>query len=152
MNTDQSLDRRQWLFVFARVYLGVSFFFSDHGNRQPNELTGFLKYAATHGYSWYQKFLSTAIVPHAATIGTWIVIAEIYVAMALVIGLTTRLAACIAIFLLINYLCAKGDPPWGPGVDQSDIVIALIILLSNGGRIFGVDRYLYKRFPKIPVW
>jgi hypothetical protein len=34
---------RQWLFVLARVYLGVSFFFSDHGNAQPNELTGFLK-------------------------------------------------------------------------------------------------------------
>ena len=64
----------------------------------------------------------------------------------------TRLAACVAIFLLFNYLCAKGAVSWGPGIDQSDIVIAVIILLSDAGRIFGIDRVLHKRFPKIPIW
>jgi len=152
MNTNHSTDRRQWLFVLARVYLGVSFFFSDHGNRQADELTGFLKYAIEHGYSWYQKFLGAAVIPHAATFGTLIVIAEIYVAIALVFGLTTRLAACVAIFLLLNYLCAKGDLPWGPGIDQSDIVLSIIILLSNAGRVLGIDQFLHKRFPKVPIW
>jgi uncharacterized membrane protein YphA (DoxX/SURF4 family) len=152
MNADHSVDTRQWLFVLARVYLGVSFFFSDHGTQQPGELTGFLKYAIQHGYPWYQKFLSAAVVPHAATFGTFVLIAEIYVAIALVFGLTTRLAACVAIFLLVNYLCAKGTLPWGPGIDQSDIVLGVIILLSNAGRTFGVDRYLHTRFPKIPIW
>ena len=152
MNNNQSAGNRQWLFVFARIYLGVSFFFSDHGNRQPDELTGFLKYAMEHGYSWYQKFLSAAVIPHAAIFGTLIVIAEIYVAIALVFGLTTRLAACVAIFLLLNYLCAKGALPWGPGIDQSDIVLSIIILLSNAGRVVGVDQSLHKRFPKIPIW
>ena len=92
------------------------------------------------------------VVPHAATVGILIVIAEIYVAIALVFGLTRRLAACVAIFLLLNYLCAKGALPWGPGIDQSDIILALIVLLSNAGRVFGVDRYLHKCFPKIPIW
>jgi uncharacterized membrane protein YphA (DoxX/SURF4 family) len=81
-----------------------------------------------------------------------IIIAEIYVAIALVFGLTTRLAACVAIFLLLNYLCAKGTLPWGPGIDQSDIVLAIIIFLSNAGRVLGVDQFLHKRFPKIPIW
>jgi uncharacterized membrane protein YphA (DoxX/SURF4 family) len=152
MNTDRPTATRQWLFVLARVYLGVSFFFSDHGNRQPNELTGFLKYAMEHGYSWYQNFLNAAVVPHAATFGTLIVIAEIYVAIALVLGLTTRLAVCVAIFLLLNYLCAKGALPRGPGIDQSDIVLAIIIFLSNAGRVFGFDSFLHKRFPKVPIW
>ena len=31
--------------VLARVYLGISFFFSDHGNAQPNEAARFLKFA-----------------------------------------------------------------------------------------------------------
>jgi uncharacterized membrane protein YphA (DoxX/SURF4 family) len=99
---------RQWLFVLARVYLGVSFFFSDHGNAQPNELTGFLKFAARNGYSWYQHFLDSFVVPHSATFGTLVVVAEIYVGIALVIGFTTRLATCVALFLLLNYMCAKG--------------------------------------------
>ena len=152
MNNDRTSGTRRWLFVLARVYLGVSFFFSDHGNRDPRELARFLKYAGAHGYSWYQHFLNAVVVPHAATFGTLIVIAEIYVAIGLVLGVTTRLAACVAIFLLFNYLCAKGAVPWGPGIDQSDIVIAFIILLSDAGRIFGIDRVLHKRFPKIPIW
>ena len=152
MSNEQPPGTRQWLFVVARVYLGISFFFSDHGNRDPGELTGFLKYAAGHGYFWYQHFLNAVVVPHAATFGTLIVIGEIYIAIALVFGVTTRLAACAAIFLLLNYLCAKGALPWGPGIDQSDIVLAVIVLLSDAGRLFGADRFLHERFPKIPIW
>ena len=152
MSNDQPTGAHQWLFVLARIYLGVSFFFSDHGNREPGELIGFLKYAKEHGYSWYADLLNKVVVPHAATFGTWIVVAEVYVAIALVFGLTTRLAACVAIFLLVNYLCAKGALPWGPGIDQSDIVLAIIILLSDAGRVFGLDAFLHRRFRKIPIW
>jgi uncharacterized membrane protein YphA (DoxX/SURF4 family) len=153
MNADQPIARRQWLFVLARVYLGISFFFSDHGTgREPGELIGFLNYAVKHGYSWYQNFLSAMVVPHADNFGTLIFVAEIYVAIALVFGLTTRLAACVAIFLCLNYMCAKGDPFWGPGIDQSDIILGIIILLSDAGRIFGIDRVLHRRIPKVPIW
>jgi hypothetical protein len=51
MNEIKEVGKQQWVFVLARVYLGVSFFFSDHGNRQPDELSGFLKYAMQSGYS-----------------------------------------------------------------------------------------------------
>jgi len=143
---------RQWLFVLARVYLGVSFFFSDHGNAQPNELTGFLKFAAKNGYSWYQSFLNSFVGPHTATFGTLVVVTEIYVGIALVIGFTTRLASCVALFLLLNYICAKGALPWGPGIDQSDIILAVIILFSDAGRIVGIDKYLGDRFSKLWIW
>jgi hypothetical protein len=46
-------------------------------------------------------------------------------------------------------MCAKGAVPWGPGIDQSDIVLALIILFSDAGRLFGVDQWLARRFAKI---
>jgi len=113
MNTNHSTDKRLWLFVLARVYLGASFFFSDHGSAKPGELTGFLQYGMQHGYSWYQKFLSATVIPHAATFGTLIVIAEIYVAIALVFGLTTRLAACVAIFFAPELFVRQGRAPLG---------------------------------------
>jgi uncharacterized membrane protein YphA (DoxX/SURF4 family) len=149
--SEQLVTKRQWLFVLARVYLGVSFFFSDHGNARPNELTGFLKFAAKNGYSWYQSFLNSFVVPHSATFGTLVVVADVYVGIALVIGFTTRLASCVALFLLLNYMCAKGALPWGPGIDQSDIILAVIILFSDAGRIFGIDKLLANRFPKLWV-
>ena len=144
--------KREWLFVVARIYLGISFFFSDHGTAREGELTGFLNYAMKHGYAWYQNFLSAVVIPHAATFGTLVFAAEIYVAIALVFGVTTRLAACVAIFLCINYMCAKGAAPWGPGIDQSDIILGIIVLFSNAGRTFGVDRFLHGKFPKVPIW
>jgi len=146
------VPKREWLFVLARVYLGISFFFSDHGTQRPGELAGFLKYATTHGYSWYQHFISAVVIPRSATFGTLVFVAEIYVAIALVFGLTTRLAACAAIFLCFNYLCAKGLPFWGPGIDQSDIILAIIILLSDAGRTLGIDRFLHQKLPKVPIW
>jgi len=155
VNSDNPEDKnprvssRPWLFVLARVYLGISFLFSDHGNAQPNELASFLRFALKNGYRWYQNLLTSVVVPHSSTFGTLIVIAEIYVGIALVIGFTTRLASCVALFLLLNYMCAKGALPWGPGIDQSDILVAVIILFSDAGRIFGIDKLLANRFPKL---
>lgn len=142
-------NSKQWLFVLARVYLGVSFFFSDHGNARPNELGGFLKFALKNGYGWYQNLVNSVVIPHASTFGTLVVVAEIYIGIALVLGFTTRVAASVALFLLLNYMCAKGAVPWGPGIDQSDIVLAVIILLSDAGRIFGLDKLIADRFPKL---
>jgi uncharacterized membrane protein YphA (DoxX/SURF4 family) len=155
VNADHPIDEssglsvRRWLFVLARVYLGISFLFSDHGNAQPNELAGFLKFAVKHGYGWYQTFLSSVVIPHSSTFGTLVVVAEIYVGIALVLGFTTRVAALVALFLLLNYMCAKGALLWGPGIDQSDIVLALIILFSDAGRTFGLDKLFAERFPKL---
>jgi uncharacterized membrane protein YphA (DoxX/SURF4 family) len=84
----------------------------------------------------------------SSTFGALVVIAEIYVGIALVLGFTTRAAASVALFLLLNYMCAKGALPWGPGIDQSDIVLAVIVLLSDAGRIFGLDKLLANYFPK----
>ena len=155
MNSDNPVDKnsavslRLWLFVLARVYLGISFLFSDHGNAQPNELAGFLKFALKNGYGWYQNLLKSVVIPHSSTFGTLVVTAEIYVGIGLLLGFTTRLASCVALFLLLNYISAKGALPWGPGIDQSDIVLAIIILLSDAGRIFGVDKLMADRFPKL---
>jgi len=155
MNSDNPVDKnsavslRLWLFVLARVYLGASFLFSDHGNAQPNELAGFLKFALKNGYGWYQNLLKSVVIPHSSTFGTLVVTAEIYVGIALLLGFTTRLASCVALFLLLNYISAKGALPWGPGIDQSDIVLAIIILLSDAGHIFGVDKLIADRFPKL---
>jgi len=155
MNSDTTVDKnsavslRLWLFVLARVYLGISFLFSDHGNAQPNELAGFLKFAQKNGYGWYQNLLKSVVIPHSSTFGTLVVTAEIYVGIALLLGFTTRLASCVALFLLLNYISAKGALPWGPGIDQSDIVLAIIILLSDAGHIFGVDKLIADRFPKL---
>jgi hypothetical protein len=49
-------------------------------------------------------------------------------------------------------MCAKGALPWSPGIYQSDIILPVIILFSDAGRIVGIDKYLGDRFPKLWIW
>jgi thiosulfate dehydrogenase [quinone] large subunit len=142
----------RWLVVLTRVQLGASFIFSDHGSGSPGELTGFLRYASEHGFGWYAAFLRAVVIPRSALFGTLVLVAELYAGIAMVLGVTTRLAAAVALFLLVNYLCAKGRMPWIPGIDPSDIVLALIVMITAAGRVLGLDRFLHQRFPAVPLW
>jgi uncharacterized membrane protein YphA (DoxX/SURF4 family) len=68
-------------------------------------------------------------------------------------GLATRAGAVVAIFLLLNYLFAKGLPFWSPGSnDMADIVLALVVLFGAAGRFGGIDGSLHERFPRVPLW
>jgi uncharacterized membrane protein YphA (DoxX/SURF4 family) len=140
-----------WLLALARVVLGASFLFSDHGAGAPGELAGFFGFAMRSSFPWYRPVLQALIIPHADVIGPLVVVAEIAIGIALIAGIATRFVACGAIVLLVNYECAKGSPPWRPGIDQSEIVIALIVLVCAAGRAYGVDALLYGRFRKVPL-
>ena len=120
MNSDNPVEKNsvvsshRWLFVLARVYLGISFLFSDHGNARPSELAGFLKFALKNGYGWYQNLLNSFVLEHSSTFGSFVVIAEIYIGIALVLGFTTRLAALVALFFALKLYvrqrcCALGS-------------------------------------------
>ena len=150
MNAEIGIPR--WLVVLARVQLGASFIFSDHGTARPGELTGFLAYASQNAFGWYAAFLRAVVIPRSALFGTLVLVAELYAGIAMVLGVTTRLAAAVALFLLVNYLCAKGRMPWTPGIDASDIVLALVVMFTAAGRVLGIDRSLHRRFPGFPLW
>jgi uncharacterized membrane protein YphA (DoxX/SURF4 family) len=61
-----------------------------------------------HAPPFYQQFLSNTVLPHISLFATLIVIGETFVAFALVIGTATRLAGIVAMFLVMNYMFAKG--------------------------------------------
>lgn len=140
-----------WLLALARIFLGCTFLFSDHGNASPNELLGFLTAAAKTAFPWYRPIVNTLLIPHAHILGTFVVVSEVSIGMLLILGLATRAAAIVAIAHLANYEAAKGSPPWQPGIDQSDIVLALIVLVCAAGRVYGLDGMIHRRFPKAIV-
>lgn len=137
-----------WLLALVRVFLGCTFLFSDHGNASSDELLGFLNEAAKSGFPWYRTVVSALIIPHAHTFGTLVVVGEVTVGVLLIIGLASRVASIVAIILLVNYESAKGSLPWHPGIDQSDIVLALIVFVCAAGRAYGLDGIVHRRFSK----
>lgn len=140
-----------WLLTFVRVFLGCTFLFSDHGNASADELQAFLNESLKAGFPWYRPIVSTVIIPHSHTFGIIVAIAEVTIGILLILGLATRVAAVAAIALLINYESAKGSLPWQPGIDQSDIVLALIVFVCAAGRVYGLDAVVHKRFSRAIV-
>lgn len=149
MDTAQAIP--SWLLTLTRIFLGCTFLFSDHGNASPGELVGFLSEAAKSAFPWYRPIVNALLIPHVHALGTVVVAAEVSIGTLMIIGLATRAAAIGALVLLVNYESAKGSPPWQPGIDQSDIVLALIVLVSAAGRAYGFDAAVHRRFPKAIV-
>ena len=69
------------------------------------------------------------------------------------LGKLTRVGATVAMFLFLNYMLAKGRMFWAPdSQDAAVFFIALVVFLGRAGRVWGVDAYLAKRWPKSPLW
>jgi uncharacterized membrane protein YphA (DoxX/SURF4 family) len=124
------------LLVLPRVFLGIIFLVASYSKSVvPVSVQMFSLLIA-----WYRSF-------------THGVLGEIYVGVALLFGVTTRLAAAVAIFLLLNFMCAKEVLPWNPSIcDSPDIVLCLVIMLGAAGRTWGLDRFLHARYPTVPIW
>jgi uncharacterized membrane protein YphA (DoxX/SURF4 family) len=147
------------LVVVARIYIGVIFLVAAYGKLSQRvdfvgPMTGLLNNVTlTHGYGFYASFVRSVVLPNAHLFAVLVIAAEVSVAIGMLFGLATRAAAVVAIFLLANYLSAKGIPPWSPGSnDVADIVLSVIVLFGAGGRTFGIDSALHARFPKVPFW
>lgn len=141
-----------WLTVLPRLYLAATFLLSDHGSGAPGEMKFLLTSWSHTGRIWYQPFLSSVVLPHLGLFTKLVFIGELYVGIAMLLGLTTRLASVVSIFMLLNYWFAKPSVIGIPGIDTADIVLSIIVLVTAAGRVFGIDHFLHRRFPRIPLW
>ena len=144
-----SVDAVMVIGLVPRFYLGAMFaiaaygkIFSAHG--YVDAVRGFLvgpSLAAAP--AWYSSFVATAVLPHIGTVATLAVGAEVCIAVSLLLGIFTRLGAAVAIYLLINYMFAKGSAIWNPASnDAADIMLAYVVVMTGPGRIFGLDKLL----------
>ncbi len=138
--------------VVPRVYLGVIFLFAAYSKMTipvgfPTALRGFLNAVAVpNAYAWYKPILVGLVLPHTEVFGPLIIVGETLAGIGLLLGLGTRAAAIIAIFLNCSYLCAKGLPPWAPASnDVPDIILALIVIVTSAGLYYGLDGVMTRK-------
>jgi hypothetical protein len=76
---------------------------------------------------------------------------EAFAAISLLTRTMTRVGAAVAMFL--NYMLAEGRMFWSPDSEDAAVFfIALVVFLGRAGRVWGVDAYLAKRWPKSALW
>jgi uncharacterized membrane protein YphA (DoxX/SURF4 family) len=148
------------LLVILRVHLGVILLITDAGKMLRGsapfsvEMLSFLQgFVMRNASIPYQHFLQHIVIPHATVFSYLIMVAELAAGLSLLLGLGTRVGAAIAMFLFLNYMLAKGRLFWSPDSEDAAVFFsALVCLLGAAGRVWGVDAYLARRWPRVPLW
>jgi uncharacterized membrane protein YphA (DoxX/SURF4 family) len=98
-------------------------------------------------YPWYKSFLLSYVMPHHELFGYLVMAGEILVGACLLLGLFTRFAAAVGLFMMINYILGPGMAKGGSLIAQQQtfVVCLIVFLLSNPGRALGLDGLIFGR-------
>jgi thiosulfate dehydrogenase [quinone] large subunit len=140
---------REWPIVLLRIYTGV--FFLKYGwgkitnDQFSNGVAGFL--GSQEGtYGFYQPIADFAIA-NKGLFAILVGYGELFLGIALILGLATRYAAFAGAFMVANFWFAKGQ---GFLDAQNHDAIWFVILIVLGGlhagRVMSLDQRLVGRF------
>ena len=108
------------------------------------------EFAAGNPIGWYRDFLEGIVLPHAALFATLQTIGEVAVGLGLALGVMTRLAAVIGLFLALNYGLASQWMSFSQqGLHVLLVTSMIVFLVTGAGRAWGVDALLVKRAPRL---
>lgn len=146
--------RWSWLWLIARLYIGWSWLSSGWGKLQNpawtdggQALRGFWERAVTIpeaparplvAFDWYRTFLQSLLAAESYTWFSWlIIIGEILVGVALIVGIFVGISAFFGAFLNWNFMMA-GTASTNPVMFTITI---LIILAWKVAGYWGIDRW-----------
>lgn len=135
----------RWLLVIPRLHLGVILLITVAGKLARGNFTAeMLQFLQRPGMAaapaFYRAFVASAVIPHARAFAGLVIAGELLAGLSLLLGLGTRVGACVAMFLFLNYMLAKGRWFWSP--DSQDAAVffeALVVMLGSAGLSFGLD-------------
>ena len=146
------------LLLFLRFHLAVILLLTVTGKivREAPfrvEMLDFVGHVMGRTIPPYHAFLQNVVIPHATLFSYLVMIAELVAGVLLLTGTCTRAGAAITMFLVLNFMLAKGRWFWSPdNVDAADFFSALVVMLGAAGRAWGVDALLAKRWPRSWLW
>jgi len=150
-----------WLAI-VRILTGVAWLshaipkFTDPDKFMPPN--GFMAQYVTQGLQntsgFYHSFLVNTVQPNLQIFAELDRLGELLVGVALVLGLFSRFAGLVGIFLPLNYLAARGDLLSSGVFATGDVAIALLsaisLFLPTGSRL-GIDALIGRRKSTVPT-
>lgn len=138
-------DNPDWPLAILRIGVGIMFAVAAYGKVMagsgwPDRMVGFINFQADKSYGFYRAFLEAVVIPNQAIFGYFVAYGEVLVAVSLILGLYARCGAALGLFLVANFLMAKGGPFWMPSANDPMYILALIALtFTDAGKTFGLD-------------
>ncbi len=99
---------------------------------------------------FYASFLSSVVLPNVAVFAFLVSWGEFLSGLSLFFGVGSRVGAAVASFQFLNYGFMGGyDSLGGHGLF---IALVAVTVYWKSGRYFGLDRWLYRRWPRAVIW
>jgi thiosulfate dehydrogenase (quinone) large subunit len=146
-----------WPVAMLRIGMGVLWLVAVSGklahlSAWPDGLHGYLEASAKTAFDFYQGFLGVASA-HYRIFAWLVVIGELCVGLALVLGALSRFAAAVGLLMVLNFWFMKGATFWDPqNHDSLFIIILFALTFTRCGRVLGLDHFLSRRRPELPIW
>lgn len=123
-----------------------------HRPEAIEHLTGTLTFLLTNDQpiGFCAMFLTSVVLPNVAIFTFLVSWGEFLSGISLFFGLGSRLGAAVASFQMLNY-GLMGGPKSLVG-HAIFIGLLAITVFWGSGRKFGVDRWLYPRWPRAKIW
>ena len=96
-------------------------------------------------HAWYKAWLTTVVIPHERVFAILTSTGETLAGIALILGAMTRFSAGVGIFMVANYLFAKGWPNPAAAHDKDFILLLLVVLIGGAGDYWGIDSWRSRR-------
>ena len=141
--------------TLVRINIGVMFLIATYaklsaGDGWPGRMVGFLNFQADKSFGFYRDFVTLVVVPNKDIFGYMVAYGELFVGLSLVLGLTTRWGAMVGVFLVSNFIMAKGVFFWTPSSNDAMYILALLALLFvNNKDMLSLDNLAVKKWPAL---
>jgi uncharacterized membrane protein YphA (DoxX/SURF4 family) len=137
--------------LVARLYVGYWLLLTGFAKLQRGLLAGgallpqLQRFVEGTPHAWYKLWLTTVVIPHEHVFAILTTAGETLAGLALILGAKTRFSAGVGIFMVANYLFAKGWPNPAASHDKDFILLLLVVLIGGAGDYWGVDGWRSRR-------
>ena len=102
----------------------------------------------------HRDFIVNIVVPNADVFAALITWGEVAIGLSLVAGCLVRVSTIFAAFQNLNLYLAIAIPSASPQVpwNRTLVFMHLVFCTTSAGRVFGIDGWLKRRFPRSPLF
>jgi thiosulfate dehydrogenase [quinone] large subunit len=143
-----------WMLLPLRLFVGQSLIRAGLSKIANHWLTEARLELVVNGWlasgkpaHFYEGFLRDVVVPHHHMFATMVVMGEIGVGAALVLGVFTRPAAALGLLMVFNFFLGQGES-LNANSTAAYLAMLLTLVLVPSGRVLGVDAFLRGKVPR----
>lgn len=156
-STESQNRKAPMALAMLRVGLGalfISVFFENLGKGlySPSGYSGLINYYIEKGHAPQAlKAVMALMASHASAAGPMQGFTEITFGVLLVVGLLTRPVALAALLFLTTLWIAEWGTAWIWEL-LIPMLVALSLMIGAAGRKWGVDAFMARKYPRLPLW